>query len=423
MPTISDYSYGGVSPLTAMLRQQVVEVLSPLGVPLSQQNVDALINVFYGREGGNPQVGFSAREREMMLTHFRVYAQPGGGFDPQAAVDINNYLRGIGISQFSFSVAPVSSDVFFGPPSSGTPAPTPKPAPSPAPRPTSPPTPKPDPAPSPKPVDYRGQMAALYPWLPSNLAEMFADEWAESGDARLALARVRTSNEYQQAFPGIRREDGSLRMDEQTWFATREAYGRLISEYGLNPGAFSEWYTAWMEGDKSPNEVAAELGAVYEGIVSNLPQVQQFYAQAYGVELSPQAIFASAVDPNGVGRAILQRRISVAQIGGEAAARNFDVTLGFAERLAAGGVDQLAARQLFSGAEERLPTLDVLARRFRDPDTTFDLEEFAEAQVFGDAVQRRRIRRLLAAERSLFSDQLGTVSTSEALSLPGLSAR
>ena len=281
------------------------------------------------------------------------------------------------------------------------------------------PEPEPDPAPTPEKVDYQKMVRDLYPWLPAELVKVFADAWAETGDERLALARMRQDPAYDKYFPGNRRSDGSIRMDESTYKSTIDAYNRLLGEFGLNPNVFKNRLVQWIEGDVSPMEVAERLGSAYERIVTNIPQVREFYARNYGIDMTNQAIFASFLDPD-LSDAILNRRISVAQVGGEGLARGFDVNLSFAERLASAGVGQSEARQFFGEAALRLPTLDELARRHRDVDQTFDLSEFAEASIFGDPEQMRRIRRLFRAESALFSEQTGTVAIDDALRVTGL---
>jgi len=69
----------------------------------------------------------------------------------------------------------------------------------------------------------------------------------------------------------------------------------------------------------------------------------------------------------------------------------------------AGVDDKSQARQLFASAEAAIPVLNVLASRHADPDDTFDLNEFVESEVMADPTQKRRVRRLLAQERSTFS--------------------
>ena len=274
----------------------------------------------------------------------------------------------------------------------------------------------------PEPIDYRAAAANLFPNFPSELLDMFADEWAKFNDPDLALAAVRNSAIYDTLFPGIKRDDGTLRMTEGEYSATMEAYGRLFREFGLNANLFEGRFVELMEGTVSPSELAGRLGAAYEQIITNIPQVREFYAESFGLDLTDQAIFASFLDPD-ISDAILNRRLSVAQVGGEALARGFDIGDAFAGRLAAAGVDQGAARQFFADAEGRLPTLDELARRFSDPDPTFDIDELAAASIFGSADQGRRIRRLLASEQSLFTGQIGTVATSDEFTLTGLRAR
>lgn len=268
-------------------------------------------------------------------------------------------------------------------------------------------------------ADYTDAARALLPWLPDELVRIYAEQWAETGDRELALAYMRQSDAYDQYFAGNRRDDGSFRMSEQEYMATMDAYSRVFEDFGLNSNVFIGRRVELLEGEVSPQELVQRLGAAYEGIVTNIPQVREFYATQYGMQLSDAAIFASFIDPD-VGDAILNRRISVAQIGGEGLARGLDVDLGFAERLDAGGVSQGQAREFFSQAEAQLPILERLVERHRDPDDSFDLGEFADLAIFGDSDQARRMRRLLDAEASTFTDQTGTIATQNDLTVSGL---
>lgn len=271
-------------------------------------------------------------------------------------------------------------------------------------------------------ANFEEQTRLLFPWMPANLVKIYAEAWAETGDHNLALGTLRDSAEYEAFFVGIKREDDSLRMTEQEWFSTREAYTRLFSDFGLNPTLFQDRYVELMEGDVSPSELAARLGGAYEQIITNIPQVREFYANNFGVQMTDQAIFASFIDPD-IGEGILQHRISVAQVGGQGLAHGFDVDLNFATSLADFGLSQQGAGEFFTSAEAQLPILETLALRHHDPDDTFDLGEFADAAIFGDSEEARRIRRLLDAEAASFTDQLGTVATGEDLAVTGLRPR
>lgn len=304
------------------------------------------------------------------------------------------------------------------------PEPEPKPKPDPKPEPEDP-DPDPDDDTEPdeaEPIDYHKRVRALYPFLPKQLVGIFADAWADSGDVQLALAEMRASDAYDTYFEGNRRDDGTLRHTEAEYFSIKDAYRTLYREYGLNPDLFEGRFTELIVNDQSPAEHARKLGAAFEQVVNNIPQVREAYARFGNIQMTDQAIFASVIDPT-IGEAIINRRIAVAQVAGEGLARRFDVDEDFAGRLVSGGLDQMAARTLFSDAEGRLSTLDTLVRRHQDPDDDFDIEEFADANVFGDAVQNRRIQRALRAEASMFTEQAGAVSTSQGLQVRGLSAQ
>lgn len=319
--------------------------------------------------------------------------------------DIRAWVREFAAEQQSRSPSPATS--------SGS---TTKPAPA------TPEEPTPDPAtdPEPKPVDWLEQARTLFPWMPEPLLKVFADAWAETGDTEVALGRMRQSPQYDRYFAGNRRPDGTFRMTEADYMSTMRAYRTLLSDFGLNPDLFQKRFVSLIEGEVSPLELRERLGAAYEGIVANIPQVREFYAR-YGYDLSDAAIFASVIDPE-IGDAILARRIAVAQVGGEGLARGFDVDLSFAERLADAGLSQQEARGFFARAEAELPTLETLARRHYDPDDTFDLGEFAELAIFGDSEQARRVRRLIDAEIALFSERLGSIAADD-FRLTGLRAR
>lgn len=319
--------------------------------------------------------------------------------------DIRAWVRDFAAEQQSRSPSPATSSGSTTKPAPATP---------------EEPTPDPETDPDPKPVDWLERARTLFPWMPEPLLKVFADAWAETGDTEVALAQMRQSPQYDRYFAGNRRPDGTFRMTEAEYMSTIRAYRTLLSDFGLNPDLFQKRFVSLIEGEVSPLELRERLGAAYEGIVANIPQVREFYAR-YGYDLSDAAIFASVIDPE-IGDAILARRIAVAQVGGEGLARGFDVDLSFAERLADAGLSQQEARGFFARAEAELPTLETLARRHYDPDDTFDLGEFAELAVFGDSEQARRVRRLIDAEIALFSERLGSIAADD-FRLTGLRAR
>ncbi|MFQ5524366.1 MAG: LysM peptidoglycan-binding domain-containing protein [Acidimicrobiia bacterium] len=270
-------------------------------------------------------------------------------------------------------------------------------------------------------VNFRARAQALYPFLPAELLDIFARAWAETGDVSLALAQTRADPAYDRFFPGIKRDDGSLRLSEAEYLSRMDGYKLILGQFNLNPEVFQNRLVEAIEGELSVGEFASRMSAAYSQIISFLPQAREFYASNYGLELTDEAIFASFIDPD-LGNAVLSQRIAVSQIGGAAAAAGFNLDLTFAERIRQRGLDFGQAQGFFDQAREQIPTLGRLAQRF-GVDKTVDLGEFAGATIFADPFQRRRVRRLLAAEASSFTPQEGRVRTQGDFTVTGLSPR
>jgi len=246
--------------------------------------------------------------------------------------------------------------------------------------------------------------AVLMPWMPDELIAIYNEAFIEYGDPAMAWAFVRQSPEYAVHFAGNRREDGTLRMTEQEYASVKDAYSDVFRSIGLNPELFKGQYVDLIEGDVSPDELMRDrVMPVWERVIESTPQIMEFYANNYGLEMTPEAILAAALDPDRVGTAILNKQIALSEIGGEGASSGFDVDIEFAERLMDEGLDQLSADSLFKKAENMLPVLNTLAARHADPDDEFDLKEFVSGELFADPQQRRRIRRLMAQESSTFT--------------------
>lgn len=245
---------------------------------------------------------------------------------------------------------------------------------------------------------------------PSGLLGQFVSSFIGGSSLPEALAAARQSSEYDAIFQGNRREDGSLRMAEQDYYAYTRDWNRVMASYGLNPEVMNSHNerVRTIEAEMSINELESRIRGVADGIEANIGQVQQAYAQFYGLEMSREAILASAIDPE-VASDIFERRISAAQVGGEAALQGFARNVDRAENLSAAGLTQQAARQLYSDASRQLPGLDAAAERFRDPRGGFGVESFEDAGVFGDSRVQQRMNRRMDQEMAGFSPR-GTVA-------------
>ena len=254
---------------------------------------------------------------------------------------------------------------------------------------------------------YLEQAQALYPTMPPDILNLFANEWAKSDNPQVAIAEVRRSDAYEIAFPGNKNPDGTVKFDEITYGGLKESYIGTLAEYGIprntSVDLLTDRFTDLVIGKVSAREFAQRVDAVYQGIQENIPEVQEYYATNFGLELTPESIFLGALDPT-VGEEIVAGRITTAQIGGEAARAGFEISGDFAQRLQRAGISQAQARQLFTTAQAELPRLQELqARGGVEAPEEFTLEQFTEAAVFQSPEELEQIRLLEREEESRFA--------------------
>lgn len=253
------------------------------------------------------------------------------------------------------------------------------------------------------------EVRLLMPWLPESMVQAYADGYTEYGDEELAWATVRQSPGYDKWVPGNRREDGTLRHSEMEYFSIMDSYSNAVRSVGINPTLFESrgHFVDMIEGEVSPAEFTSRIDVMYERVLDSGPEIQKDYADRWGLNLTRHAMIASLMSPD-IGQQILDRQITMSEISTEAIQHGFArLSTGFARELFREGVDQADAENLFAQAQFNLPVLSALAARHADPDDEFDLEEFTAAAVFDDPYQRRRIRRLVAQEESLFTNITG----------------
>jgi len=248
---------------------------------------------------------------------------------------------------------------------------------------------------------------ALYPGLPDSFINLYVQYWEQTGDAQQAISQTRQDPSYDTIFPGNKTERGQIRYDEVTYFALEDSYIGTLAEYGI-PRATSlnilqDRFVSLLENEVSANEFQQRVAAVYRGVQQNIPEVQSFYANNFGIDLDEQSIFLGALDPS-VGEDIVAGKITTAQIGGEATRAGFTISLDEARRIQQFGLSQAEARRLFTQAQTQIPQIQELQEREgRTTDEVFDLDDFTEAVVFQGPEELEEIRRLQRSEESRFS--------------------
>ena len=251
--------------------------------------------------------------------------------------------------------------------------------------------------------DYLRAARSLFGYLPTVLIEAYARSWEDTGNAEVALSEMRQHSAYLTHFPGNVRDDGTVRLSEQSYFAEREAFDVELTSYGIPPATLGHLYPQLVEHGVRPEEFRRRMTGIYTNIVTNISSVRDYYAANFGTgELHIQSFMASALDPT-VNPVQIERDIRRAQIGGEGAYAGFAIDMDHVTRMQEFGVDQGAAREFFGQARTLLPTLSMLIERHNDPNDEFDIESLSDALVFGDPERRDDISRLFAQEQSLYS--------------------
>lgn len=247
------------------------------------------------------------------------------------------------------------------------------------------------------------------------LFDAFLDSFVNTGSAVTALDAVRSSAAYDAVFQGNRRDDGTIRMDEPEWFAYKRGWTRTLAGFGLNPDEFMarDRLRESVAGEVSIQELNQRLQATQDGIIDNIDAVRNFYAQGYGLELTPESILGMAIDPD-IQRDVLERRITAGQIGGEASSKGYLRSVERAEELARLGVSQTQARELYGTAAQRLRGISAATSRFNLGTTSLD--NYEDVVVSQDADQALRIDRGLQREASSFSRTMDTRSDDFGLS-------
>lgn len=269
-------------------------------------------------------------------------------------------------------------------------------------------------------ADFVALAEARFPGLPVEFLNLWTQYYQIGKPETQVISEVRKDPEYINIFPGNTTSSGQVRYDEVTYNALKDSYIGTLQEYGIDRSAsltfMADKITGLIEGDVSASEFALRVGSVYEGIQENIPQVQEFYETNFGVTLDSRSILAGALDPT-VGEAIVQGRITTAQIGGEAARAGFEVTTSEAKRLQEAGLTQEEARRLFSVAEAQLPRLQELqAQRGVTQEQQIGLEELSEALVFQSQEEMETIARLEEQEASTFAPTTGAARTGRRVS-------
>ena len=250
--------------------------------------------------------------------------------------------------------------------------------------------------------------AALYPYFPSNILDELIMKWTETGSIDIALATVRSGDAYAKAFPGIRREDGSLRMQEIQYLELKDSMKDQLRNYNLNPDVFANEIIEAITGDVNIGEFTARLQFGYEQLLNNKEQVLEVFNEQYGYGLDETVLFAMFISPD-ISQSVLENQILVSQILAEAEISTTEIGLSTAEKFVQANISQRDAAQVFSRTEELSGLVGVGSRR----GITITEEDIATGLAGLSPQELALIRRTQATSASESSIQAGAATTQE----------
>lgn len=277
-----------------------------------------------------------------------------------------------------------------------------------------------------------GVINSLPPWMANapDLASAYLYELIDvQGNApdaaNNALETIRTAPQYQAMydfyFTGNRRDDGTLRLDENQYLSRKQGFRDAIMSVNpnMNPSVFEEEFSELIAGGVDETEFARRVDALYTRVLAQGPEIRDYYGANFGIDMTDEGILASLMSPR-VQDAVLAKQLTMAEIGGEASMRNYDITTEFVTLLEQQGMDREDAQRMFGSADRILPALAALAARHGDVDDTFDITEYAQASFLSDATQMRRVERLTAQEESTFTGGAQVDIARQATGMTGL---
>lgn len=258
--------------------------------------------------------------------------------------------------------------------------------------------------------------------LPDELLTILATAYVDSGnDIIEATTKMRQSEAYKKTFAGNLNPDGvTVKYSESEYLNIVDAYKRKIESLGVNADLVmtSERQQKLIENVVSPDEFGTRLSALYNQVVTAIPQVKEFYKTNFDRDLTDVEILASAIDPKvgqdiisgAIGaRDVLAQRIIRAEIGGQAAAAGYSISQSQAEALRQMGISGEQAQQAFQQAGR---LAGIAARQGRQLGAT---KAEAAIQIVeglsGQEAEQRRLEKLVAQQQTQSTVQLGAART------------
>jgi hypothetical protein len=215
---------------------------------------------------------------------------------------------------------------------------------------------------------------------------------------------------FQKRFPAnkARAAAGKSVISPGAYLALERQYTETMRSFGVAGLAKPETLSSFISNDVSASEVADRVGLAVTRIQNADPETKKALAEYYPM-LSQTDIVTAFLDPK-EGLPALQRKVTMAEIGGAGLVQGMKVAQTTAADLADYGVTQDEARKGYATIAELTPRADFLSQISAGPDYG---QTEAEAEIFkGTASAKRARQSLTAIEQARFQGSAGTTKGS-----------
>ena len=139
----------------------------------------------------------------------------------------------------------------------------------------------------------------MFPWLDQvGLDPTFFQELAAtSASADEVVSKLRQAPQYKARFPGLWRQDGSLRMNESQYLAREQDFRTVLRQYGYNDQyTDAQSLVGFFDNELDPNELRDRLGT-YRSIQESAPGIKDTFYVYAGLNVTDDDLYQAAVDP------------------------------------------------------------------------------------------------------------------------------
>lgn len=169
-------------------------------------------------------------------------------------------------------------------------------------------------------------------------------------------------------------------LDDATYLKTEKEYEKIFKAYGVTNLANRDYYATLIGNSMDAVDVSSRIDLAYKVYKGN-PQVKNAFNTFYGT-VTDGDVVAAMLDPV-TQVPLLQKKITVAEIGGAALQQNLSTSLARASELEAFGVTAAQAQAGYQAIAQGLPTYEkLLEMKYGEDIATVDAQTMLEKTKF-----------------------------------------